>query len=216
MLRLLQNIPAEKRTTNADLTRITEREGEKIIYGIRKSLHSFSPIWGNLHYYADLWHASAAAKGLRAKLGVWLAPPGGWTDDPIEHFEPRGFERFTTHTPGALRRYVAFQYAGVVFLISHFLAIANTADMGLLTVYALCITVSTVALGAVLERFVWGKALEIVRTLAFAVAFWALPDWVGYVAPLALKVAIAVIGVASALWLLRQDVKAIQVQGAAI
>jgi hypothetical protein len=38
--------------------------------------------------YADLWQMSRAAKGWRAKLGVWVAPPGGWTDEPIEHFEP--------------------------------------------------------------------------------------------------------------------------------
>jgi alkylglycerol monooxygenase len=65
-----------------------ERDGEKIVYGIRKPLKSYSPIWGNLHYYADLWRESVAAKGWRAKLGVWVAPPGGWTDEPIEHFEP--------------------------------------------------------------------------------------------------------------------------------
>ena len=45
-----------------------ERDDEKICYGIRKPLHSFSPIKGNLHYYADLWQMSRAAKGWRAKL----------------------------------------------------------------------------------------------------------------------------------------------------
>ncbi len=54
-----------------------ERDGEKIVYGIRKPLKSYSPIWGNLHYYADLWRESVAAQGRRAKVGVWVAPPGG-------------------------------------------------------------------------------------------------------------------------------------------
>jgi hypothetical protein len=74
-------------------TFVDEREGEKIHYGIRKPLRSFNPVWGNLHYYADLWRASCVAVGWRAKLGVWLAPPGGW-NVPLEHFDGAHFVRY--------------------------------------------------------------------------------------------------------------------------
>ena len=183
-----------------------ERDDEKICYGIRKPLHSFSPIKGNLHYYADLWQMSRAAQGWRAKLGVWLAPPGGWTDEPIEHFEPRPFTRFDVQTPAPLRWYVALQYAVLVPFVSHFIAVAKGLPTGTAVVYASGIFVTAVALGAVLERFVWGKWLEQVRVLALGLAFAALPQWFGFEAPLLLKAALLVLCVGSAVWLGRQTV----------
>ncbi len=66
-----------------------ERVGEKITYGVRKPLQSYNILWGNLHYYVDLWKLAGQTKGWRAKLGVWMAPPGGWTDQPIEHFDEK-------------------------------------------------------------------------------------------------------------------------------
>ncbi|MBK9469705.1 MAG: sterol desaturase family protein [Gammaproteobacteria bacterium] len=128
-----------------------ERDDEKICYGIRKPLHSFSPIKGNLHYYADLWQMSRAAKGWRAKLGVWVAPPGGWTDEPIEHFEPRTFTRFDVQTPAPLRWYVALQCAVLVPFVSHFIGVAKGLDRGTAAVYALGILVTAVALGRCLS-----------------------------------------------------------------
>lgn len=183
-----------------------ERDDEKICYGIRKPLHSFSPIKGNLHYYADLWQMSRAAKGWRAKLGVWVAPPGGWTDEPIEHFEPRTFTRFDVQTPAPLRWYVALQSAVLVLFVSHFIGVAKGLDRGTAAVYALGIWVTAVALGALLERFVWGKWLEQVRLLALGVSFAAVPQWFGFEAPLLLKGALLVLCVGSVVWLNRQAV----------
>ena len=183
-----------------------ERDDEKICYGIRKPLHSFSPIKGNLHYYADLWQMSRAAKGWRAKLGVWVAPPGGWTDEPIEHFEPRTFTRFDVQTPAPLRWYVALQSAVLVSFVSHFIGVAKGLDRGTAAVYALGILVTAVALGALLERFVWGKWLEQVRLLALGVSFAAVPQWFGFEAPLPLKGALLVLCVGSVVWLNRQSV----------
>lgn len=101
---------------------VEERDGEPICYGIRKPLYSFNPIWGNVHHYADMWRAMRAAKGLRAKLDAWIAPPGGWRDGPIEHFAPETFSRFETPAPrrvqwAALGGYVLVNIALVVLLL---------------------------------------------------------------------------------------------------
>ena len=149
---------------------------------------------------------SRAAKGWRAKLGVWVEPPGGWTDEPIEHFEPRTFTRFDVQTPAPLRWYVALQCAVLVPFVSHFIAVAKGLPTGTAAVYALGIFVTAVALGAVLERFVWGKWLEQARVLALGLSFAALPQWFGFEAPLLLKAALLVLCVGSAVWLGRQTV----------
>ncbi len=185
-----------------------EREGEKIAYGIRKPLRSFSPVWGNLHYYADLWQMSKAAPGWRAKLGVWLAPPGGWTDEPIEQFEPATFQRFAPASSPALRKYVALQYAVTVPFIVHFLGVVKGLETPVAGAYALGIGVSTVALGALLELLKWGRALELLRLLAFGVAFAVLPTWFGYDTPMALRALVLAFALGSAAWLLRLESQA--------
>jgi len=188
-----------------------ERDGEKIVYGIRKPLKSYSPIWGNLHYYADLWRESVAAKGWRAKLGVWVAPPGGWTDEPIEHFEPSGCQRYTRQTPSAMRWYVALQYALLVPLVVHFLGIVKDIPTADALVYAAIVAVTAVALGALLECLSWARWLELLRLLGVGVAFALLPDWFGFQAPVALRGAVLVFAIGSAAWLLRRSTTAQQV-----
>src|SRR5574343_1110223 len=132
-------------------TFVDEREGEKIHYGIRKPLRSFNPLWGNLHYYADLWQASRAAQGWRAKLGVWLAPPGGWTDGPIEHFDGNHFVRYQPTPAGPVRWYVALQYAVAVPFVTHCIAVAERLPRAQGLTYAVGIVLSSVCLGALLE-----------------------------------------------------------------
>ncbi|TSE33447.1 Fatty acid hydroxylase superfamily protein [Tepidimonas fonticaldi] len=188
-----------------------ERDGEKIVYGIRKPLKSYSPIWGNLHYYADLWRESVAAKGWRAKLGVWVAPPGGWTDEPIEHFEPSGFQRYTRQTPSAMRWYVALQHALLWPLFVHFLGIVKDIPTADALVYAAIVAVTAVALGALLECLSWARWLELLRLLGVGVAFALLPDWFGFQAPVALRCAVLVFAIGSAAWLLRRSTTAQQV-----
>jgi len=183
-----------------------ERANEKICYGVRKPLHSFNPLWGNLHFYADLWKQSVAASGWRNKLGVWVAPPGGWTDGPIEHFDGDQFVRFERATPSAVRWYAAVQYGVTVPFISHFLAIFAHADRFDCAVYALGIISTNVILGALLERRSSAKWWEISRLMVFGLTFAAAPSWFGYQSPLWLRAVMLFYTAASALWMLRLEV----------
>ncbi|MDB5935522.1 MAG: fatty acid hydroxylase [Massilia sp.] len=178
-----------------------ERADERIVYGVRKPLASFNPLWGNLHYYADLWQVARAAPGWRAKLGVWVAPPGGWTDAPIEHFDATRFERFSTGTPAPLRWYAALQFALLVPFISHFIAVVP--DLGPLQalLYAVVILACTLIVGALLEGRGPARRAEQARTVALGLAFALLPEWFGYDAPLLLRAALFVAMLGSAAWL---------------
>lgn len=188
-------------------TFVDERAGEKIVYGIRTPLHSFSPLWGNLHYYANLGRASLAARGWRAKLGVWVAPPGGWSDAPIAHFETAGFVRFAQATPVALHWYVALQYTLTVPFIVHFLGVVPQLPSADALVYAGGIALSALALGALLDARPWARWTECLRLVVVALAFAALPDWFGFVAAPALRWVVVALAVGSAGWLLRQSPK---------
>jgi hypothetical protein len=183
-------------------TFVDEREGEKIHYGIRKPLRSFNPVWGNLHYYADLWRASCAAVGWRAKLGVWLAPPGGW-NVPLEHFEGAHFTRYQPTAPGPLRWYVALQYAVSVPFVTHCIAVAPTLPLAQAAAYALGILASSVCLGALLEGRGWARWAEAARVALLGMAFALVTDWFGFVAPDALRWTVLLFGLGSAFYLLR-------------
>ncbi|MBV8666059.1 MAG: sterol desaturase family protein [Burkholderiaceae bacterium] len=182
-------------------TFVDERKDEKIIYGIRKPLHSYNPLWGNLHHYADMWRLSRAAPNWRAKLGVWLMPPGGWHDEGVEHFDTSTFVRYTTHTPPAMRWYAVLQYAITVPFIVHLLAVAPNLDYAALSLYSAGIFLTTLSVGAVLTGGSIGRYGELVRVLALAAAFFFAPDWFGFVAPMGLKIAVLALLLVSAAWL---------------
>lgn len=135
---------------------------------------------------------------------MWVAPPGGWTDEPIAHFEPATFQRYTRQTPAAMRWYVALQYALLVPLVVHFLGIVKDIPTADALVYAGVIAFTAVALGALLEGLPWGRWLEMLRLLAVGAVFALLPDWFGFQAPVALRAAVLVFAVASVVWLLRR------------
>jgi alkylglycerol monooxygenase len=176
-----------------------EREDEKVVYGIRKPLRSFNPLWGNLHYFADLWKQSLAASGWRAKLGVWIAPPGGWHEE-LAHFEPTNFEFFTTHTPPAMRWYVLLQYAIMAPFVTHLIGIGDHLGIADLSIYGLGILATTVTLGALLNGTRGARAIELVRTLATGAVFFLAPYWFGIVVPLAFKGFFLTLMLGSALW----------------
>ncbi len=178
-----------------------ERRDGKIIYGIRKPLRSYNPLWGNLHTFADLWAESMAARGWRAKIGVWMAPPGGWTDKPVAEFDSAAFTRYTEHTPTALRRYVASQYAILFAAVMHLVAVAATLTLLDKSLYALAVLATVQSLGALLAGGVFGRRVEQVRVIVLGIAFALAPDWFGYAAPIVVKGSVLVILLGSAAWL---------------
>lgn len=182
-------------------TFVDERDDERIVYGVRTPLRSFNPLWGNLHYYADLWQATRSVRGLRAKLGVWFGPPGGWTGEPLAHFEPAGFQRYDTQLPPALAGYAMLQFALLVPCVSHLIAIGPQLDAAALTLYALLICASTLILGALLEGRRAARRWEQLRALGCGLAFALLPQWFGFDAPLLLRGAVLALLLGGAAWL---------------
>lgn len=182
-----------------------EREGEKIIYGIRKPLQSFNPVWGNLHYYADLWHESVQAIGWRAKLGVWFSPPGGWTDAPLAHFDPLTFVGYDRQTPNAMRWYAAIQYTLLVPCVVQILAMDVKAAPFQAVLYVLLVIATTVSVGLLLEGRQVAQTFETIRLLLIGAAVALLPDWFGFDMPIALRIVLALFALASLIWLRRQN-----------
>ncbi|GJJ00021.1 sterol desaturase [Duganella rhizosphaerae] len=178
-----------------------ERADERIIYGVRTPLRSLNPAWANLHYYADLWLASRSVRGWRGKLHVWFGPPGGWTGEPLGHFDATLFTHYRPATPPAAALYAMLQFALLVPCVSHLIAIAPSLAQPQLLLYAGVVVASTLTLGALLEDRRWALRAEQARALGLGLAFALLPQWFGYAAPMVLKLTILVVMVIAVVWL---------------
>ncbi|TDM09781.1 MAG: fatty acid hydroxylase [Ideonella sp. MAG2] len=68
-------------------TYIEEDDAEPIVYGTRKPLRSWNPVWANAEVYATLAKDSWRTRHLRDKLKVWLMPPG-WRPSDVAAQDP--------------------------------------------------------------------------------------------------------------------------------
>ena len=183
-----------------------ERRDEKVCYGVRKPVASLNPLWGNLHYYVDLWREARKARDWRAGLRLCLAPPGGWTNEALPHFEAARFARFDSRTPLALRCYVSAHCVTLILLLGAFLAIYGTLGAAGASPCGVFIVVTAVSLCGLLERLRWAKWLEQTRLAAIAVAMMAQPGWLIAPLPLAARLTVAFAALVSLLWLATKDV----------
>ncbi|MBL0076392.1 MAG: hypothetical protein IPP41_10820 [Rhodocyclaceae bacterium] len=180
-----------------------ERDDEKICYGIRKPLHSFSPIKGQPALLRRPVADVPCGKGLARQAGVWVAPPGGWTDEPIEHFEPAPLPALMCKPrAAALVRGAAVRGAGA--FVSHFIGVAMGLDRG---------TAAGTRWAFWSRRWRWGAARAFclgqvagAGGLLALVLFAAVPQWFGPEAPSLLKVRCCGVVWGSVVWLNRRAV----------
>jgi alkylglycerol monooxygenase len=69
-----------------------ERADEPCVYGTRKPLGSWNPLWANFEVYANLLHDSRHARRWSDKLRVWFKPPGWRPADVAARFPRPAFD----------------------------------------------------------------------------------------------------------------------------
>jgi alkylglycerol monooxygenase len=104
-----------------------ERVGEKIIYGVRKPLRSWNPLWANWMTYQDLCRAAWQAPGWRQKCMVIFAGPGWLGDEAaskgqaVPAFDPNTHERFDTPASFGMQVIAVLGMSLAVALLIYFL-----------------------------------------------------------------------------------------------
>lgn len=146
-----------------------ERNAEPVVYGIRKPLASFNPVWGNFNVYRDILLKSLHSGSLQQALGRWFEPPAG-RGVALTRLDPSNVRRFDPGTPRAMRRYALAQYALLAIGTTWFLAVAPTLVLGERIMVALLIVLSTLGIGWMLENRRFAVAFEVLRcTLSIGV-----------------------------------------------
>lgn len=176
-----------------------ENRDEAIVYGVRKPLRSYSPVWGNLHVYQDLWDRAKLAPDLAGKIGAFLAPPGGW-NEPLPHFAASAFVRYAPESSPSLKRYVAAQYVLVTLAVTWFLAgTPGLPDPGRWIV-ALAATLGMICQAGLMQATRWARTAEALRLAATGAA--AMSMALTRVGPTAAGTAGAFACAASLVWLM--------------
>lgn len=143
-----------------------------ISYGVRTSLKSLNPLWGNLHYYVEIWRDLKAAKGLAAKLDTLFAPPSGWTDEHLNRFDAAQFVRYDVPVSKPLRAYVLLQMLITFLALCGFLYVFPKLGALPAALLGVWMTAALVAPVAQLESRRWGQWLEATRWVALLPLLW--------------------------------------------
>ena len=159
-------------------------EDEKCVYGTRKPLNSWDPLWANAEVYwgliRDSWHTQRWAD----KLRVWFKPPGWRPADVAARFPQPVFDIAqvkTFHPPAsrAVQWFAGMQFVALLGGVAVFLWHADRLPLAHAAVWLGALTAGLWAVGAVLQGRL--SVLEVLMVDAAALATAA-----GALGPLAL------------------------------
>ena len=123
-----------------------ERDDEKPVYGIRKPLESWNPLWANVHHFVQIWRQVRSTPDWRQKL-MFVFAKQSWSPavaDTTAAFASTGFQRFDTPTPaGLVRKAFALTAVASVMLMA-FYVLQSRLPLAVSVAYGgLCVLVLT-------------------------------------------------------------------------
>jgi hypothetical protein len=168
-----------------------ELEEDPVVFGVRKPLASWNPVWANLQVYNYLLFDAQQAKRWRDKLGVWVRRTG-WRPADVEAKYPRQradlatFEKFDPAVVPAVERYVLLQFLAGAILTLWISVLFATQGARAVIVPCVLLWALLYTLGLFNENRACARRFELLRLLIVvplgAVASGPLPAWLVAVA----------------------------------
>jgi alkylglycerol monooxygenase len=175
-------------------------EDERCVYGTRKPLQSWDPLWANGEVYWGLLRDSWHTRRWSDKLRVWFKPPGWRPADvaarfPVPAFDRARVQRYAPPTTRAVRWFAGVQFAALLAGVAGFLWLADGWPLPRSAVVFVVLLVALWAIGAVMQgRISMGEALMIESgALAMAAAALGAIELHRVFKPLTMLIAIAVV-----------------------
>ena len=155
-----------------------ELADEKPIYGVRKALKSWNPLYANIQVYKQLIKDSFYTASWLDKLRVWFGRTGWRPDDvsqrfPIERVDLSKFEPYDTKLSPLQKCYAIIQYAFNAGLALYLLLNLSQLSIGTQVTLAALIIFSSVSLSLYMEnqKFAhWLEGFKIFASLLFIAA----------------------------------------------
>lgn len=98
-----------------------ERSDEPVVFGVRKPLANWNPIWANFQVYDYLLFDAVRTKRWRDKIGIWFRRTG-WRPADMQATHPKSnsdlekFEKYNPDIGAGMRRYIMFQFVVAIFM----------------------------------------------------------------------------------------------------
>jgi alkylglycerol monooxygenase len=147
-----------------------ERDDDPVVFGVRKPLANWNPVWANFQVYDYLLFDAKRTKRWRDKLGIWFRRTGWRPADVAAAYpkKPADLQHFVKFNPEVSRsqgRYVLAQFLvaiGVALFISR--AIVSVGPSAVL-VPCLLLWVQLYTIGLLNEGRAYAVGLEVARLL---------------------------------------------------
>jgi alkylglycerol monooxygenase len=157
-----------------------ELESDPPIYGIRKALHSWNPLWANIQVYSQLFKDSWRTAKLADKFKVWFGRTG-WRpadverDFPLPRVDLSQFQKYHTVLNLSTKLYCIGQYTitaiiGVMFMMT---AAQLATHMQLLVAAGLIYSMFSV--GMLMDQKAYGVAMESAKNIIMLALLFFLP-----------------------------------------
>jgi len=177
-----------------------KEEDEPCVYGTRKPLNSWNPLWANTEVYWGLLKDSWQTQSWADKLRVWFKPPGWRPADVAARFPSPAFnltqvQRYAPPMSRSVQVFATVQFALLLAGVAAFLWVADAWPLAQSAVVFGVLLVSLWAIGAVMEGRLSMLDVLLVEAAALSTATAAL----GYVdlhrvfKPLTMVLAMAVV-----------------------
>jgi alkylglycerol monooxygenase len=147
-----------------------ERDDDPVVFGVRKPLANWNPIWANLQVYDYLWFDAKRTRRWRDKLGIWFRRTGWRPADVAETYpkKPADLQHFRKFDPEISRsrgRYVKVQFLvailGALFISQTFVSTGASAVL----VPCVLLWVQLYTIGLLSEGRAYAARLEALRLL---------------------------------------------------
>ena len=145
-----------------------ESDDEPVVFGVRKALANWNPIWANLQVYDYLLFDAKNTRRWRDKLGIWFRRTGWRPADvaaafPKQSVDLRQFRKYDPPVSGNRRTYVMTQFGVVVLTV--LLIFEAFASVGVELVLVPCILLWTqlYTLGLLNENRPYAARFEVLR-----------------------------------------------------
>jgi sterol desaturase/sphingolipid hydroxylase (fatty acid hydroxylase superfamily) len=162
-----------------------ELDADKPIYGIRKALKSWDPLWANVHVYAqlgqDCWHAER----WQDKLLIWFKRTG-WRPADVEQNYPLSkvdltqFRKFNIPLSLINKWYSLIQYSLVVFVGLLLMMNVSAFTLTEQILVILFVLYGSISAGLVLENNPLAIYLEWIKysLIMVSLVMYTLPVWI--------------------------------------
>jgi len=140
-----------------------QEEDEDVVYGITVPLRSWSPLWGNVHYFVHMYELSKQLQGFSKLQVLWRGP--AWNPMPVTQQKPKvAYSKYDVGS--SLGRitwvYIIIQYATAVILRKRLEEYYTELSSISALLLAFAIIFDICAMGAIM-MYKWSRSMERLR-----------------------------------------------------